>query len=172
MISCLFFSRSPAIVIAYLMRTYDVSLEQCLIHVIKARPCVSPNDGFLKQLILFDRFGRHSKRRTWTKTIEKKNDFFFVQWNSHIKSDFETIFESSLTSDRNGQKKFIKIDRSVVIGVERVEGVSKEAKKKNSIDLPMRRFTCKIRRLCREDRVVGTCQWISFCLIFYLDNRE
>lgn len=50
------FSRSPAIVIGYLMRTYDVSLEQCLVHVVKARPCVLPNDGFLKQLILYDRF--------------------------------------------------------------------------------------------------------------------
>ncbi|CAF4030399.1 unnamed protein product [Adineta steineri] len=48
-------SRSPAIVIAYLMRTYHVPLEQCLTHVVKARPCVIPNDGFLKQLILFDR---------------------------------------------------------------------------------------------------------------------
>ncbi|CAF1050587.1 unnamed protein product [Didymodactylos carnosus] len=48
-------SRSPAIVIAYLMRTYNISLEQCLSHVIKARPCVSPNDGFLKQLILYDK---------------------------------------------------------------------------------------------------------------------
>jgi hypothetical protein len=38
------------------MRTYHVSLEQCLIHVVKARPCVLPNDGFLKQLILYDRF--------------------------------------------------------------------------------------------------------------------
>ena len=38
------------------MRTYNVSLEQCLVHVIKARPCVLPNDGFLKQLILYDRF--------------------------------------------------------------------------------------------------------------------
>jgi len=38
------------------MRTYNVSLEQCLTHVVKARPCVLPNDGFLKQLILYDRF--------------------------------------------------------------------------------------------------------------------
>ena len=55
-ITCLPPSRSPAIVIGYLMRTYNVSLEQCLIHVVKARPCVLPNDGFLKQLIIFDRF--------------------------------------------------------------------------------------------------------------------
>ena len=51
-----FSSRSPAIVIGYLMRSYNVSLEQCLSHVVKARPCIIPNDGFLKQLILYDRF--------------------------------------------------------------------------------------------------------------------
>jgi hypothetical protein len=51
-----FYSRSPAIVVGYLMRSYNVSLEQCLIHVVKARPCIIPNDGFLKQLILYDRF--------------------------------------------------------------------------------------------------------------------
>jgi hypothetical protein len=38
------------------MRSYNVSLEQCLVHVVKARPCIIPNDGFLKQLILYDRF--------------------------------------------------------------------------------------------------------------------
>ena len=37
------------------MRSYNVSLEQCLTHVVKARPCVIPNDGFLKQLIIYDR---------------------------------------------------------------------------------------------------------------------
>ena len=47
------------------MRTYNVSLEQCLTHVVKARPCVLPNDGFLKQLILYDRFlvDRRRKRQ-------------------------------------------------------------------------------------------------------------
>lgn len=55
-VQLIFCSRSPAIVIAYLMRSYHVSLEQCMVHVIKARPCVIPNDGFLKQLILYDRF--------------------------------------------------------------------------------------------------------------------
>jgi hypothetical protein len=51
-----FSSRSPAIVIGYLMRSYNISLEHCLSHVVKARPCIIPNDGFLKQLILYDRF--------------------------------------------------------------------------------------------------------------------
>lgn len=45
------------------MRTYNVPLEECLIHVIKARPCVLPNDGFLKQLILFDRFLAERRRK-------------------------------------------------------------------------------------------------------------
>ena len=45
------------------MRTYNVSLEQCLVHVIKARPCIIPNDGFLKQLILYDRFLVERRRK-------------------------------------------------------------------------------------------------------------
>lgn len=60
--SCYCYSRSPTIVIGYLMRSYNVSLEQCLSHVVNARPCVIPNDGFLKQLILYDRF--LTERRT------------------------------------------------------------------------------------------------------------
>jgi len=56
-------SRSPAIVVAYLMRSYGVPLEQCMSHVVKARPCVIPNDGFLKQLILFDRFLNERRMR-------------------------------------------------------------------------------------------------------------
>ncbi|CAF3010952.1 unnamed protein product [Rotaria sp. Silwood2] len=64
-------SRSPAIVIAYLMRTYNVPLEQCLNHVIKARPCVLPNDGFLKQLILYDRFLVDRRRQRQEAAIMK-----------------------------------------------------------------------------------------------------
>ncbi|CAF3861695.1 unnamed protein product [Rotaria sordida] len=64
-------SRSPAIVVAYLMRSYNVSLEQCLVHVIKARPCVVPNDGFLKQLILFDRFLVDRRRQRQEAAIMK-----------------------------------------------------------------------------------------------------
>jgi len=45
------------------MRTYNVSLEQCLVHVVKARPCILPNDGFLKQLILYDRFLAERRRQ-------------------------------------------------------------------------------------------------------------
>jgi hypothetical protein len=56
------------------MRTYNASLEQCLTHVIKARPCVLPNDGFLKQLILYDRFlverRREREEAALTKTVD------------------------------------------------------------------------------------------------------
>ena len=45
------------------MRSYGVPLEQCMSHVVKARPCVIPNDGFLKQLILFDRFLNERRMR-------------------------------------------------------------------------------------------------------------
>ena len=53
------------------MRTYNVSLEQCLVHVVKARPCVLPNDGFLKQLILYDRFLVDRRRKRQEENLKK-----------------------------------------------------------------------------------------------------
>jgi hypothetical protein len=53
------------------MRTYNVSLEQCLIHVVKARPCVLPNDGFLKQLIIYDRFLVERRRKRQEENLKK-----------------------------------------------------------------------------------------------------
>ncbi|CAF1283134.1 unnamed protein product [Didymodactylos carnosus] len=66
-------SRSPTIVIAYLMRTYNISLEQCLSHVVKARPCVLPNDGFLKQLILYDKLLNERKKHLRNSQTSQSN---------------------------------------------------------------------------------------------------
>ncbi|EMD35755.1 hypothetical protein CERSUDRAFT_53137, partial [Gelatoporia subvermispora B] len=43
-------SRSPTLVVAYLMRAHKMSLKAALGQVAKARPPVSPNPGFLQQL--------------------------------------------------------------------------------------------------------------------------
>lgn len=43
-------SRSPAIVIAYLMRAYLIDYDTAMKRVRSKRFFVSPNDGFLKQL--------------------------------------------------------------------------------------------------------------------------
>lgn len=43
-------SRSPAVVIAYLMIEEDLSFDEALDRVKTVRPCVRPNDGFVKQL--------------------------------------------------------------------------------------------------------------------------
>lgn len=43
-------SRSPAVLVAYLMWDRDVSLAQALAWTRTARPIVSPNEGFLEQL--------------------------------------------------------------------------------------------------------------------------
>ncbi|KAF7794356.1 hypothetical protein EIP86_005490 [Pleurotus ostreatoroseus] len=43
-------SRSPTLVIAYLMRSHRMSLKAAMGLVVKARPQVSPNPGFIKQL--------------------------------------------------------------------------------------------------------------------------
>ena len=56
------------------MRTYNASLEQCLVHVVRARPCVIPNDGFLKQLILYDRFLVERRRKQEVARIQEVNN--------------------------------------------------------------------------------------------------
>lgn len=43
-------SRSPTIVAAYLIKRCDMSLKDALGLIIRVRPAVCPNDGFLRQL--------------------------------------------------------------------------------------------------------------------------
>jgi len=43
-------SRSPTLVVAYLMKARSMSLRSALKQVLRARPQVSPNPGFLRQL--------------------------------------------------------------------------------------------------------------------------
>lgn len=43
-------SRSGAMVVAYLMYTYDLDVDEALARVRKARPCVRPNNSFARQL--------------------------------------------------------------------------------------------------------------------------
>jgi len=43
-------SRSPSIVISYLMKKYKMTLEEALSHCKSRRPIVNPNIGFIKQL--------------------------------------------------------------------------------------------------------------------------
>lgn len=43
-------SRSPTILIAYLMRRFNLSFDDAIQYVILCRPIVKPNDGFITQL--------------------------------------------------------------------------------------------------------------------------
>ncbi|KAI1845338.1 hypothetical protein JX266_008433 [Neoarthrinium moseri] len=43
-------SRSPAVLAAYLVRKEGLSLREALRLLVSRRPCVRPNDGFLRQL--------------------------------------------------------------------------------------------------------------------------
>ncbi|XP_037796407.1 dual specificity protein phosphatase 18-like [Penaeus monodon] len=48
-------SRSPALVLAYLVKHCDMSLREAFLHARKARPNIRPNAGFFAQLIEFER---------------------------------------------------------------------------------------------------------------------
>ncbi|KAL7672869.1 hypothetical protein ACOME3_007748 [Neoechinorhynchus agilis] len=47
-------SRSPSIVLAYIMLVYRKPFEKCLGNLRKRRPCVLPNDGFVRQLLFLE----------------------------------------------------------------------------------------------------------------------
>lgn len=92
------------------MRTYNVTLEQSLIHVIKARPCVLPNDGFLKQLILYDRFlvdrRRHREQRATTeKVLNNTTTEIPIQNKPSVISQVITPRDSSVNKTTNETKK-------------------------------------------------------------------
>ncbi len=48
-------SRSCTIVLAYLMKHEGMTLAKALIHTKERRPVVSPNPGFMKQLIDYEK---------------------------------------------------------------------------------------------------------------------
>lgn len=47
-------SRSASVVIAYLIQEHKMTLSLALSSVTRQRPCVDPNDGFMKQLRDFE----------------------------------------------------------------------------------------------------------------------
>uniref|UniRef100_A0A3Q3FNH1 Dual specificity protein phosphatase 14-like n=1 Tax=Kryptolebias marmoratus TaxID=37003 RepID=A0A3Q3FNH1_KRYMA len=57
-------SRSPALVMAYLMRSKGLSLHQAHKMVLECRPFIRPNAGFWRQLMDYERtlFGRNTVR--------------------------------------------------------------------------------------------------------------
>ncbi|KAG7175569.1 Dual specificity protein phosphatase 14-like 2 [Homarus americanus] len=60
-------SRSPAIILAYLVKYADMSLRQAFLHVRSVRPNIRPNAGFFSQLIEFERRVRGSTSVTLVK---------------------------------------------------------------------------------------------------------
>lgn len=56
-------SRSSSTVIAYIMKEYGWSLNLALSHVKKQRNCITPNEGFMQQLQIFDGILHASKNR-------------------------------------------------------------------------------------------------------------
>ncbi|XP_061576460.1 dual specificity protein phosphatase 14 [Cololabis saira] len=61
-------SRSPALVMAYLMRSEGLSLRRAHELVLEARPFIRPNAGFWRQLLVLERelLGQNSVRMTQT----------------------------------------------------------------------------------------------------------
>jgi len=54
-------SRSSTIVIGYLMDKYKISFSESYQWVLKRRPIIKPNQGFIKQLLLFENINKVKK---------------------------------------------------------------------------------------------------------------
>ncbi|KAL6079708.1 tyrosine protein phosphatase yvh1 [Balamuthia mandrillaris] len=67
-------SRSASIVIGYLMRTLDMSFSDALTKTKNIRPWIDPNDGFIRQLQLFDAMGRSCSFTPIMVTSDKDNE--------------------------------------------------------------------------------------------------
>jgi protein-tyrosine phosphatase len=74
-------SRSASFVIAYLMKSRGFSLKQAYDHVFERRPIIKPNDGFIRQLMLYEKLlhdGKFTDQDTglstslpWTFTVKE-----------------------------------------------------------------------------------------------------
>mmetsp|Transcript_6195 Transcript_6195/g.8652 ORF Transcript_6195/g.8652 Transcript_6195/m.8652 type:complete len:119 (-) Transcript_6195:876-1232(-) len=47
-------SRSPSVVAAFLMKTFQVKYQEAIDLISRARPYVDPNEGFVQQLLEFE----------------------------------------------------------------------------------------------------------------------
>lgn len=56
-------SRSASVVIAFVMKTYNWSLQKALDFVKSKRSCINPNDGFMKQLEIYEGILDASRQR-------------------------------------------------------------------------------------------------------------
>lgn len=54
-------SRSGAVIISYVMKVKNLSFKEAEELVLKARPVVSPNEGFQKQLVKFEEYLKSNK---------------------------------------------------------------------------------------------------------------
>ena len=55
-------SRSATVVIAFLMKEKNFSFQEAFHHVKKRRPCIRPNEGFVKQLQLLEHIQDQEER--------------------------------------------------------------------------------------------------------------
>ena len=56
-------SRSATMVIAYVMKNYEMSMTEAILKVLELRPVINPNPNFLRQLVQYEaRLNRHQVR--------------------------------------------------------------------------------------------------------------
>lgn len=60
-------SRSSTMVLAYLMKKMKIPLRQAYHHLKRQRPCICPNVGFWKQLVIYEKkiFGKNTVKMVY-----------------------------------------------------------------------------------------------------------
>jgi hypothetical protein len=82
-------SRSASLVIAYLMKHENKSLRDAYLHVRQRRRCVSPNNGFWRQLI------------TYEYTLRGENSVHMIKSSLRIDSEMPDIHDSKVINNNS-----------------------------------------------------------------------
>ena len=93
-------SRSATVVISYMMKEYEMELDQTLIHVQERRSIVNPNKGFIKQLEVYEgMLGAIRHRRTYYGRIShrSKSESSLVQSSNsdQLSNEAESSYNAS-----------------------------------------------------------------------------
>eukprot|EP01083_Nonionella_stella_P075390 204950_1 len=101
-------SRSPSIVMAYLMCKFRLTLKEAYIYVMSKRSCIRPNYVFLQQLLKYETalFGEHFTNSIADKDLRNISSLYKKRWKKEVqKKQFDHITAGAIIEAIRKQKK-------------------------------------------------------------------
>lgn len=82
-------SRSPSVIIAYLMYRFKLTLKQAYIYVVNRRQCIRPNYIFLKQLLEYEHilYGQSYVNSVDPKNLRNISGLYKKQWKKELQKN-------------------------------------------------------------------------------------